>query len=237
MARQGRCVAEAGVKDAASRAASKYAEAWVCPPASFPSPPLGSDSLSPVPPPLPGFRSPARRLREARRAAGRRWWVGSVGRNAPAGSFATGRATRRRPRGCCRCRRRGRVRALMGPALYRGGTPGRRSRRRLLGAGPARVSAAVQLLSAGHGGPRSVGAPESRGLRACRPRPDDARARQLLTRSGIHLATKTCTIVVHRRTVNISTQRKHWPELLQISQGTGSTDPIQRIGLATGAGR
>ncbi len=50
MARQGRCVAEAGVRDAASRAASKHAEAWVCPPASFPGPPLGSDSWSSVPP-------------------------------------------------------------------------------------------------------------------------------------------------------------------------------------------
>ena len=125
MARRGRCVAEAGVRDAASRAASKHAEAWVCPPASFPWPPLGADSLSSVPPPLPGFGSSARRLREARRAAGRRWWVGSVGRNAPAGLFATGRATRRHRRGCCRCRSRGRVRAFTGlphiEAAHRGG--------------------------------------------------------------------------------------------------------------------
>ena len=104
MARQGRCVAEAGVRDAASRAASKHAEAWVCPPASFPWPPLGSDSLSSVPPPLPGFRSSARRLREARRAAGRMWVGGPVGRNAPTGSLATDRATRTHRRGCCRCR-------------------------------------------------------------------------------------------------------------------------------------
>ena len=68
MARQGRCVAKAGVRDAASRAASKHAEAWVCPPASCFLPPFRSASLSPAPLPLPGVRSSARRLREARRA-------------------------------------------------------------------------------------------------------------------------------------------------------------------------
>ena len=90
MARQGRCVAEAGVRDAASRAASKHAEAWVCPPASFPWPPFGSDSLSSVPPPLPGV--PFVRAPTPGGAAGRRPDVGrcASGRNAPAGSFATG---------------------------------------------------------------------------------------------------------------------------------------------------
>ena len=127
-------MAEAGVRDAASRAASKHAEAWVCPPASYPWPPLGSDSLSSVPLPLPGFRSSARRLREARRTAGRRWWVGSVGRNVPARSFATGRATRRHRRGCCRCRLRGRVPALRGlpyiEAAHRAATTTATPRRR-----------------------------------------------------------------------------------------------------------
>ena len=184
MARQGRCVAEAGVRDAASRAASRHAEAWVCPPASFPWPPLGSDSLSSVPPPLPGFGRP-------RADSGRR-----AGPQAGCGGWGQSGATRRRDPSPPAGRPAGvHVDAVdvvgadgYGPlwglphieAAHRGGdhdgdsVPGR-----------ARVSAAVQLLSAGHGGPRSVGAPESRGLRACRPRPDDARARQLLTRGSV----------------------------------------------------
>ena len=124
MARQGRCVAEAGVRDAASRVASRHAEAWVCPPASFPWPPFGSDSLSSVPLPLPGV--PFVRAPTPGGAAGRRPDVGrcASGRNAPAGSFATGPSdSRRYRRGCCRCPR-GRVRAFTGPALYRGGTAG-----------------------------------------------------------------------------------------------------------------
>ncbi len=86
MARQGRCVAEAGVRDAASRVASKHAEAWVCPPASLPWPPLGSDSLSSVPPPLPGFRS-------WRADSGRR-----AGPQAGCGGWGQSGATRRRDR-------------------------------------------------------------------------------------------------------------------------------------------
>ncbi len=84
MARQGRCVAEAGVRDAASCGRMQHAEAWVCPPASFPWPPFGSASLSPAPLPLPGVRSSARRLREARRAGRPREGV-DVGCGAPGG--------------------------------------------------------------------------------------------------------------------------------------------------------
>ena len=51
---------------------------------------------------------------------------GPVGRNALAGSFATSRATRRRPRGCCRCCPRARLPASTGlcphmEAAHRGG--------------------------------------------------------------------------------------------------------------------
>ena len=58
MARQGRCVVEAGVRGAASRAARKHAEALVCPPASFPWPPFRSVSLSPVSFSSPGHVRP-----------------------------------------------------------------------------------------------------------------------------------------------------------------------------------
>ncbi len=77
MARQGRCVAKAGVRDAA-RAARKHAETWVCPPASCSLPPLRSASLSPAPLPLPGVRRP--RADSGRRAgpAGR-WRVSTSG--------------------------------------------------------------------------------------------------------------------------------------------------------------
>ena len=74
MARQGRCVANAGVRGAAPRAAMAQVEALVCPPASFPLPPFRSDPLSPVSSPSPGVRSSARRLRSSApsRQAGRR---------------------------------------------------------------------------------------------------------------------------------------------------------------------
>ena len=65
MARKGRCVAKAGVRDAA-RAASKHAEAWVCPPASCFLPPFRSASLSPAPLPPPGYVRP--RANSGRRA-------------------------------------------------------------------------------------------------------------------------------------------------------------------------
>ena len=138
MARQDRCVAEAGVRDAASRAASTHAEAWVWPPATLPWPPFRSDSLSSVPPPLPGSCSSARRLRETRRAAGRMWVGGPVGRDAPAGSFATGRATRRHRRECRRCRPRARPPALMGLPYIEAAGRAANHERRLLGAGLAR---------------------------------------------------------------------------------------------------
>ena len=170
MARQGRCVAEAGVRDAASRIASKHAEAWVCPPALFPWPPLGSDSLSSVPPPLPGFRS-------WRADSGRR-----AGPQAGCGGWGQSGATRRRDRSPPAGRpagvhvdavdvvRAAGYRPLRGLPLYRGSTAGRRSRRRFLGAGPAR---GVSPASSASGRPDTAALgrrAKSRGSRACRPR-------------------------------------------------------------------
>ena len=90
MARQGRCVAEVGVRDAASRGRRRHAEAWGCPPASFPWPPFGSDSLSSVPPPLPGsfVRAPIPGGAPGRRPdvggwASRAQWVGGISRHRP----------------------------------------------------------------------------------------------------------------------------------------------------------
>ena len=99
MARQGRCVAKAGVRNAAARAASKHAEAWVCPPASCFLPPFRSASLSPAPLPLPGVRSSARRLGEARRA-GRPMENVDVGCGAPGGVSVESVWRRRAGRRC-----------------------------------------------------------------------------------------------------------------------------------------
>ena len=98
----------------------------------------------------PGFRSSARRLREARRAAGRMWVGVQVG------------ATRRRDRSPPDRRPAG-VHVdvvdvvgadshgpLWGPASYRGSTPERRSRRGLLGGGPARGVSPERCCSSGH---------------------------------------------------------------------------------------
>ena len=125
VARQGRCVAEAGVRDAASCGRMQHAEAWVCPPASFPLPPFGSDSLSSVPLPPPGVPFVVRRLREACRDEGRMWVGVQVGATRRRDRSPPGRATRRHRRRCCRCRRADCYRSLRGlphiEAAQRGG--------------------------------------------------------------------------------------------------------------------
>ena len=142
------------------RAASKHAAAWVCPPASFPWPPLGSDSLSSVPLPPPGSRSCAPTP------------GGAPGPQAGGGGWGQSGATRRRDRSPPAGRPAGvHVDAVdvvvadgYGPlwglphieAAHRAAITTATPRRR---AGSC-VSGSSELLSAGHGGPRSVGAPE-----------------------------------------------------------------------------